>query len=99
MLPLNSAFTGTTNRLERMVMMASWRYFAAEEEMMRWSTSRALPEVTRIFRRRSASSALALSEISSSDKMAPLIFSSRYLLGVRLLKMLWIQVFSSPTPL
>ena len=79
--------------------MASCRYLAVDEEISRCSTSRAFPEVTRILRRMSASSVLALSAISSSERIAPLIFSSKYLLGFKLRKMLWMQVRSSPTPL
>ena len=64
-------------------MMASWRYLLAWEAISFWSTSRALPEVERMWRRMSARAALAVSAISSSERMEPVMVSSRALSGVR----------------
>ena len=58
--------------------------------------SRTLEEQARIWRRISASSGLAASAISSSERMAPLIFSSRKRFGAREAKRWSMQVLALP---
>ena len=72
---LCSAFTGTTYRSERMVMMDSWRYLDWLEEISRWRMSRTLASVERMCRRMEASSLLAESAISSSPRMELVMLS------------------------
>ena len=83
----HSALTGTTYRPSRMVTMASCKYFWYDALcIILSSTSRALAEALCIFRRIEASSFDAWSDISSSDKIAPVIFSSKYLFGTSVSK-------------
>ena len=95
---LCSAFTGTTYRSERMVMMDSWRYLDWLEEISRWRMSRTLASVERMCRRMEASSLLAESAISSSPRMELVMLSSRKRFGVRERNRWEMTVFSSLSP-
>ena len=74
---LCSDFTGTTNRPLRWVIIGSCKYFDCPEEMSFCRMSLTFPPVARMLRRMEASSLLALSAISPSAGMEPVIFSSR----------------------
>ena len=77
-----SALTGMTYRPPRMVMMFSCKYLeVAAECVIRSSCSRILDSCSRMRRRMDASSDDAVSAISSSDRIADVIASSKYLLG------------------
>ena len=67
------------------------------EDMMRCKVSRTRADAARIFRRISASSALAASAISSSPVMQVVIFSSKKRLGERDIKS-WCSRPDSPRP-
>ena len=95
---LNSDFTGTTYRSDRMVMMASCRYLDWSEEMIFCKMSRTLASVARMCRRMVASSLLAESASSSSPTMELVMVSSRVRLGVRAWNRWEMGVFSSLSP-
>ena len=95
---LNSDFTGTTYRSERMVMMDSWRYLDWLEEMIFCKISRTLASVERMCRRMEASSLLAESASSSSPTMELVMVSSKKRLGVRARNRWEMGVFSSVSP-
>ena len=74
----HSAFTGTTYRPLRMVMIASIRYLTVDGlRTMEFSLSRMRSFSTRMWRRMSFSSELAWSLISSSERIASKMSSSR----------------------
>ncbi len=81
--PRHSALTGTTKRPSRIVMIGSCRYFCVTGERTIFSScSLAREEAERIFLRIVANCGEALSAISSSERIAWLIRSSRYLFGI-----------------
>ena len=79
----NSVLTGTTDLPSRCVIILSCKYFAVGPWTIFSSISRILFCFETILRLKSYKSEEALSLRSSSDLIAKLIFSSRYLFGTR----------------